>query len=392
VTPLHGALEASYRFYRDTFGTTSHTLGATWLQKIGERFVLSPSLRYYQQSAADFYRITLDGTSIVPGLRPNPAGPFYSADYRLAKLQTWDYAVKAVWKVSDAWQFDAAVEHYEMQGRDGFTLASAFPRAKMVTLGARCAGEEFAMIDSPNIAKSRPEAPPSGAPVEPLRRLVFQALGTRCEVQYAAADAARAAAFEHAAVAWVQRFEAKYSRFRPDSLVSRINTAAGRAWVEIDAEMEQMLDLCGSLHFMTGGVLDATALPLLRLWNYKAEQPRVPGDDEVAAARRLVGWSKGAARAGQGDSARTGHGARFRRLSARNGPWTSWRRLRASMGSRRRWSISATICARWAFRRAGRRGTWASKIRSAPARRAAASPSAAARAWPRRAIICGVSW
>jgi thiamine biosynthesis lipoprotein len=148
------------------------------------------------------------------------------------------------------------------------------------------------MIDSPNTVKRRPEAPPSGAPVEPLRRLVFKALGTQCEVQYAAADAARATAFEHAAVAWVQRFEAKYSRFLPDSLVSRINTAAGRAWVEIDAEMEQMLNLCGSLHFMTGGVLDATALPLLRLWNYKAEHPRVPGDDEVAAARRLVGWSK----------------------------------------------------------------------------------------------------
>jgi len=148
------------------------------------------------------------------------------------------------------------------------------------------------MIDSPNIVKSRSEAPPSGAPAEPLRRLAFQALGTRCEVQYATADAGRAAAFEHAAVAWVQGFEAKYSRFRPDSLVSRINTAAGRAWVEIDAEMEQMLDLCGTLHFMTGGVLDATALPLLRLWNYKAEQPRVPGDDEVAAARRLVGWEK----------------------------------------------------------------------------------------------------
>ncbi|HTZ20699.1 MAG TPA: DUF3570 domain-containing protein [Opitutaceae bacterium] len=137
VPPLHGALEASCRFYHDSFGTTSHTLGATWLQKIGERFVLSPSLRYYQQSAADFYRITLDGTSIVPGLLPNPAGPFYSADYRLAKLQTWDYALKAVWKVSEAVQFDAAVEHYEMQGRDGFTLASAFPHAHMVTLGVQ---------------------------------------------------------------------------------------------------------------------------------------------------------------------------------------------------------------------------------------------------------------
>jgi hypothetical protein len=137
VAPLHGALEASYRLYHDTFGTTSHTLGVAWLQKIGDRFVLSPTLRYYQQTAADIYRVTLDGTSIVPGNRVNPAGPFYSADYRLAKLRTWDYALKAVWKVSDVLQLDAAFEHYEMQGRDGYTLASAFPRAKMVTLGAQ---------------------------------------------------------------------------------------------------------------------------------------------------------------------------------------------------------------------------------------------------------------
>ena len=148
------------------------------------------------------------------------------------------------------------------------------------------------MIATPNIAQNLPVAAPSAASGEPLRRLVFPALGTQCEVQYAAADAAQAAAFEHAAVTWVQGFEAKYSRFRPDSLVSRINAAAGRGWVEIDAEMEQMLNLCDSLHFMTDGVLDATALPLLRLWNYKAEHPRIPTDDEVAAARRLVGWKK----------------------------------------------------------------------------------------------------
>jgi hypothetical protein len=137
VVPLHGALETSYRFYRDTFGSTSHTLGATWLQKLGERFVLSPSLRYYQQSAADFYRLSLDGTTIVPGFRPNPTGPFYSADYRLAKLRTWDYGLKAVWKPADWLQLDVAFDHYEMQGRDGFTSPSAFPRARIITFGGK---------------------------------------------------------------------------------------------------------------------------------------------------------------------------------------------------------------------------------------------------------------
>ena len=146
------------------------------------------------------------------------------------------------------------------------------------------------------VSKSHRPLPPAPAgtdPNLPLRKLSFPALGTVCEVQYAAPGGdAQAAAFERAATAWVQAFEAKYSRFRPDSLVSRINAAAGRAWTDIDAEMEVMLKLCDTLHFMTQGVLDPTALPLIRLWNYQAENPRVPAAAEIAAARALVGWKK----------------------------------------------------------------------------------------------------
>src|SRR4051794_31201486 len=98
----------------------------------------------------------------------------------------------------------------------------------------------------------------------PVRKLSFRALGTLCEVQYAAAGGdAQAAEFERAATAWVLAFEAKYSRFRPDSLISRINAAAGRDWIEVDAEMEGLLKLCDTLQFMTQGVLDPTALPLI---------------------------------------------------------------------------------------------------------------------------------
>ena len=127
----------------------------------------------------------------------------------------------------------------------------------------------------------------------PLRKLSFPALGTMCEVQYAVAGGdAQATGFERALVSWVGAFEARYSRFRPDSLVSRINAAAGRAWIEIDAEMEALLKLCDTLHFMTQGVLDPTALPLIQLWNYKAETPRIPSPAEIASARALVGWKK----------------------------------------------------------------------------------------------------
>ena len=147
----------------------------------------------------------------------------------------------------------------------------------------------------PLVLPSHRAPPPPAAQATtdvPLRVLTWTALGTRCSVQYSVTSAAQAQAFETAAVGWVAAFEAKYSRFRPDSLLSRINAAAGLAPVAIDAEMEGLLALCDRLHFMTQGVLDPTALPLLRLWDYKAAHPRLPTEDELVAARRLVGWKK----------------------------------------------------------------------------------------------------
>lgn len=127
----------------------------------------------------------------------------------------------------------------------------------------------------------------------PLRKLTLQAFGTTCEVQYVAPGGdLQATSFEGAAIGWVQAFEAKYTRFRPSSLVSHINAAAGHSWVEVDEDMEQMLKLCDSLYLMTQGVLDPTALPLMLLWNWKAEQPVIPRADQIGAARRLVGWTK----------------------------------------------------------------------------------------------------
>jgi thiamine biosynthesis lipoprotein len=139
-----------------------------------------------------------------------------------------------------------------------------------------------------------PPAPTTAVPPDlPVRKLSFPALGTVCEVQYAAPGGeAQARGFETAAVAWVSAFEAKYSRFRSDSLVSRINAAAGRDWVPVDEEMEALLKLCDTLHFMTQGVLDPTSLPLIQLWNYKAEQPRIPSAAEIATAKARVGWKK----------------------------------------------------------------------------------------------------
>lgn len=138
---LNGALEGTYRFYSDDFGITSHTITLEWFQKIGgERFLLRPSVRFYEQSSADFYRLTLDGTAINPGSVPDPNGPFYSADFRLSKMRTFTYGLKAiVILVPDRVTVDASIERYTMHGRDNITSPSAYVDADVFTVGARIA-------------------------------------------------------------------------------------------------------------------------------------------------------------------------------------------------------------------------------------------------------------
>ena len=121
--------------------------------------------------------------------------------------------------------------------------------------------------------------------------LVFQAFGTRCRVS-CAAPTSRVRELTGLILTWVAEFEAKYSRFLPDSLISRINAAAGFEGVAIDREAEQIFALCDQVHFFTRGILDPTSLPLLKLWNWKAVPPAIPTVSDVAAARELVGWRK----------------------------------------------------------------------------------------------------
>ena len=145
---------------------------------------------------------------------------------------------------------------------------------------------------------SRQDRAPEPAPDSlganlPLRKLAFRAMATQCEVQYTAPGGdGQAKAFESAAEGCVRAFEAKYSRFQPGSIVSRINDAAGREWVPVDTETEGLLSVCDTLHFMTLGILDPSALPLIRIWNWKADPPVVPDREAIAAAMKLVGWAK----------------------------------------------------------------------------------------------------
>ena len=123
-------------------------------------------------------------------------------------------------------------------------------------------------------------------------QLSFNAMNTICRVHFRSANPKLAREVQSETLQWVAWFEARYSRFIPDSLIGQINAAAGKYWVEVDPETDALFNLCQEMIFFTRGVFDPTAMPLIRLWNWKANPPVIPNTQQIEQARELVGWRR----------------------------------------------------------------------------------------------------
>lgn len=116
-------------------------------------------------------------------------------------------------------------------------------------------------------------------------------MGGPCAVQVYAPDAGQARRAMQAAQVEVLRIETKYSRYRADSVVSRINAAAGAGkGIEVDEETAALLDYAAAAYEQSDGLFDITSGVLRRAWDFKAK--RLPSDAQLAALLPLVGWSQ----------------------------------------------------------------------------------------------------
>jgi FAD:protein FMN transferase len=123
-------------------------------------------------------------------------------------------------------------------------------------------------------------------------RVTCRAMSTPVNIAFAAASSAAAEEFQRTAINWIATFEARYSRFLAESIVGQINASSGGDWLELDEDSDRLLSLCDEMHRMTRGVFDPATLALLRIWDWKADPPRVPSETEILAAREICGWGK----------------------------------------------------------------------------------------------------
>ena len=125
-----------------------------------------------------------------------------------------------------------------------------------------------------------------------LHRFAFRAMAATHELQLVAPSLAAAQRAAAAAIADVLRIEAKYSRYRDDSLTSRINRGAGGAPVAIDAETAALLRYADDCHRLSDGKFDVTSGVLRRAWDFRAHPPRVPDAVTLAPLCALIGWDE----------------------------------------------------------------------------------------------------
>jgi FAD:protein FMN transferase len=124
----------------------------------------------------------------------------------------------------------------------------------------------------------------------PLFQFGFSAMASVNELQIWADTEAHARRGADAAIADVLRIEAKYSRYRDDSVVGEINRRAGNAEVPIDAETAALLHYADQCYRLSGGLFDITSGALRRVWDFRRTPPRLPSEAELQAAVAAIGW------------------------------------------------------------------------------------------------------
>ena len=116
----------------------------------------------------------------------------------------------------------------------------------------------------------------------------FPAMGTVHTVTLFDAEGPEAASDARAYLLDLHR---AWSCFKEDSLVSRINQAAGRQPVAVDEDTFEVLRQAKRYGRFTEGAFDVTVGPLADLWRRAMEERQLPGDEAVWQALALVNFA-----------------------------------------------------------------------------------------------------
>lgn len=119
----------------------------------------------------------------------------------------------------------------------------------------------------------------------------FFAMGGDCTVHLCTASKSEFDGLAEAAEAEVVRIEKRYSRYRTDSELSRINAAAAQGQsIRVDEETGGLIEFAKACFIKSGGAFDITSGILRKAWDFSL--PRPPDPASIDPLLPLIGLDK----------------------------------------------------------------------------------------------------
>ncbi|MEQ1559334.1 MAG: DUF3570 domain-containing protein [Methyloglobulus sp.] len=124
LQPFDAALHFDYKLAHDDWGINAHTFEADWVQPLGTGWSVTPRIRYYSQSKADFYVPYLTQVQVIdPNTGLPMASPLnkalpknYSSDQRLSGFGALSGGLTIAKQFAKGVQFETGFEYYTHQG------------------------------------------------------------------------------------------------------------------------------------------------------------------------------------------------------------------------------------------------------------------------------------
>ncbi|WP_255550422.1 FAD:protein FMN transferase [Moritella sp. 28] len=118
----------------------------------------------------------------------------------------------------------------------------------------------------------------------------FTVMASPCQILLDNLDEAQADNLTAQAYAEAKRIELKYSRFRDDNIIARLNSSADET-ISVDEETTRLINLADLCFQLSDGLFDISSGVLGKLWHFK-QQTQLPSDGGIKALLPNIGWQK----------------------------------------------------------------------------------------------------
>ena len=116
-------------------------------------------------------------------------------------------------------------------------------------------------------------------------------MGSPCELRLYSENKISVKNVAETTIKEVKRLEVKYSRYRDDSITSKINLSAGNEnGIDVDQETTLLLNYAQVGYEQSDGLFDITSGILRQAWDFRSN--KLPTQKEIDALLPLIGWGK----------------------------------------------------------------------------------------------------